>query len=97
MQKPLILTALAALSAASLLQAAPASAAAAALRIGDLDLATEAGKTELARRVDMAVRQACPEEVTTGTRIGNRAGRQQCEADARQQIEAYLARRARTR
>lgn len=94
MQKPLIL---ATLSAAVLTTATPAQAAAAALRIGDLDLATEAGKAELARRVDVAVRQACPEEVTTGTRIGNRAGREQCEADARKQIEAYLARRARAR
>jgi UrcA family protein len=97
MKKPLILAALAALSAAALIPASPAYAGAAALRIGDLDLTSEAGKAELERRISTAVRQACPEETSTGTRISDRASQEQCEADARKQIEAHLARRTRAK
>jgi UrcA family protein len=90
MSKPHIVSALAASLLASSL---PASAQAAALRIGDLDLTSEAGKAELARRVELAVRQACPGEEVTGTRMGNKGAQQACEAEARGQIEAHVARR----
>jgi UrcA family protein len=90
MHKPLIL---AALSASALMAASPALAGAAALRIGDLDLTSEAGKAELARRIDVAVREACPEETVTGTRLADRSSRDECVSEARKQIEAFVARR----
>ncbi len=83
--------ALAALGAATIVLAPAAHAGAAALRIGDLDLTSEAGKSELARRIDAAVLEACPAETVTGSRIANRSARDACIADARKQIEAHVA------
>ncbi len=69
---------------------AGASAASAALRYNDLDLATEAGQAELERRIDTVMRQACPEETVTGSRIAVASGRAECMADVRRQIMARV-------
>jgi UrcA family protein len=82
------------LTAISIVSAARVYAEDATFRFGDLDLTSEAGKAELARRIDMAVRQACPDQSVTGSRVPIREARAQCEADVRRQIETIIARRA---
>ena len=83
-----------ALSAFVLVSSAKVYADDATFRFGDLDLTSEAGKAELARRIDAAVRRACPDEAITGSRVPVRNARTQCETDVRRQIEAFVARRS---
>lgn len=95
MPKPrLSIAALAAVALPALLLAGAASADTAQLRYNDLDLTTEAGKAELAKRIDATVRKACTPETVTGSRIPNRAAQEQCIVDARRQIEEKIAMRA---
>lgn len=57
----------------------------------DLDLATEAGREELDRRIDAAARQVCAiGESDVGTRIVTREKRT-CYREARQQLEERFA------
>jgi UrcA family protein len=76
---PMIKTALfaAAAALATIATAAPALADQVTVRYNDLDLATPAGQSKLARRLDMAARDACGLEATrTGTRIPSSAAAQ---------------------
>ena len=82
----------AALPALALSNAALADTA--QLRYNDLDLSTEAGQAELARRVDAVARKACTPETITGSRIPNRSAQERCIVDAKRQIETQLAARA---
>ncbi|MGE3690666.1 MAG: UrcA family protein [Novosphingobium sp.] len=81
----------AALAAIALpLAAMPAHAETAQLRYDDLDLATEAGKAELSRRIDTVAQKACPLESITGSRIQLRDEQARCMADVRRQIASKL-------
>ena len=82
------------LSAISIVSSARVYADDTTLRFGDLDLTSEAGKAELARRIDAALRLACPDEAITGSHIPNRKARALCEAGVRRQIDSFIARRA---
>lgn len=88
---------LSALTAASLaIGALPAaaSAAPASLAWGDLDLGTDAGKAELARRIDKVARNACGSEgKVTGTILTSRGANARCIADARSRLEAMVTER----
>ena len=86
---------LTALSAVAIVSSARVYADDATFRFGDLDLTSEAGKTELNRRIDTAVRRACPDEAVTGSRVPILEARAQCEAEVRRQIESFIARRSR--
>lgn len=86
-------TALAATLPALVLSAA-AWADTAELRYKDLDLSTETGRAELAKRVDAVARKACTPETITGSRIPNRSAQERCIDDAKRQIEAQLAARS---
>ena len=92
-------TLLSALTASALAAAAasfaPVAAAGetAALDYSDLDLSTEAGKAELAKRIDVTARKACRTQPTTGTRIESKNGLDACMADVRRQVETRLATR----
>lgn len=58
----------------------------------DLDLATEAGRAELDRRIDNAARSACAMgEADLGTRVMTREKRT-CYRDARAQLDQRFAR-----
>ena len=81
-------------AAAILVTGTAALAQSAQLRFDDLDLASDAGKAELSRRIDLAAEQACPPESITGSRMSLRAAQQRCIADAKQQITVQLARKA---
>jgi len=83
-----------ALSAFVLVSSAKVYADDTTFRFGDLDLTSEAGKAELARRIDAAVHRACPDQTVTGSRVPVREAQTQCEADVRRQIEAFIARRS---
>ena len=65
-----------------------ADAASAAFRYNDLDLSSAAGRAELEKRIDAVMRQACPEEAITGSRISLDGDRAECMADVRRQIMA---------
>ncbi|HMO69523.1 MAG TPA: UrcA family protein [Novosphingobium sp.] len=80
-----------ALTASTLAFAPAAFAATAQLRIDDIDLSTEAGRTTLSARIDEAARRACRTQPHTGTRIASREGLDGCMADVRRQIERRLA------
>ncbi len=57
----------------------------------DLDLAAEAGRTELELRIDRAAKQACGmSESTVGTRIRSRDARE-CYAQAKRQLDTHFA------
>jgi len=58
------------------------------LKIGDLDLATDAGRAELDRRIDIAAHEACPPETITGSRLPNRGIQNRCIADVKRQLAA---------
>lgn len=66
--------------------AAAAQATSVAFRYNDLDLSSDAGKAELERRIDTVMRQACPGETITGSRIASNPERAECMADVRRQI-----------
>ena len=70
--------------------ASGANAASAAFRYNDLDLSSEAGQAELEKRIGAVMRQACPEETITGSRIPSDGDRAECMADVRRQIMARL-------
>ena len=69
----------------------PAFAETAEIRTGDLNLASAAGKAELARRVDAAAARVCRADTTTGSRIPNRAAARQCAQEVQHQVESRLA------
>lgn len=73
--------------------AAEAGAAGVAFRYNDLDLGTEAGRAELEKRIDSAMRAACPDETITGSRITVSGARAECMAEVRRQINARMASR----
>jgi UrcA family protein len=81
-----------ALAATTLVFAPVAMAGSAAVRTGDLDLATDAGKAALSARIDRAARAACTSQLETGTIFRNRAS-PACIAEARARIEQQLASR----
>ena len=86
-------TALIALAAASTaIIAAPAAAETAKLKWKDLDLSTEAGRTELDRRIGVAADQLCRLDSVTGS-ILPRPATPECLAEARDQIQTKLASR----
>jgi UrcA family protein len=63
----------------------------AAVQYRDLDLATDAGREELERRLDKAARDVCGmSDVVTGSRIRSREARQ-CYAQARSQMTEQFA------
>ncbi len=70
--------------------AAGAHAESVAFRYNDLDLTTDAGKAELEKRIDTVMRQACPGEAITGSRIASDPERTECMADVRRQIMARI-------
>lgn len=78
------------LAALALGTAASAASTSVEFRYRDLDLSTEAGQQELERRIDTAVRRACPDETVTGSRISSNADRAECMADVRSQIAARI-------
>ncbi len=84
---------LAALAAASMGLSATAHAESVEVRFADLDLTTDAGRSELAKRVDKAARRACSDTRDTGTNIVNRAAIDACRASVRDQVNARIARR----
>lgn len=61
-----------------------------AFRYKDLDLSTDAGKAELEKRIAAVVRQACPDDTVTGSRIAVAGAREQCTADVRRQIMSRI-------
>lgn len=69
-----------------------ATAATAKLEWKDLDLSSEAGRTELDRRVDAAAIRACTFEPNTGSRVA-KAPKASCVSDAKSQIMSKLAAR----
>ena len=82
----------AALAAGILSMTPVAFAATSSVTWKDLDLSTEAGRTELDNRVHTAAQAICTPQVTTGTII-RRAPTARCVADAREQIKARVAAR----
>ncbi len=57
----------------------------------DLDLTTQAGRTELDRRIDNAAREACGmDEVVLGTRLPT-SGQNRCYRDAKAQLNQRFA------
>lgn len=85
--------AFAALAAASLGLSATAHAESVEVRFADLDLTTDAGRAELAQRVNRAANRACSDTRDTGTNIVNRAAIEACRASVRDQVNARIARR----
>lgn len=94
MTKPFATIATAAALFAAAIGMVPAAAMAAdtAVRVGDLDLSSDAGRAELSARVDRAARAVCSSKISTGTILRNRIS-QECLTDARRSIEQQLARR----
>lgn len=78
--------------AASLAITAAAHAEAPSLSYGDLDLNTEAGKAELAKRIDRTARAICAQGVETGTLIAGRHNAK-CVADNRAALTAQVTRK----
>lgn len=69
---------------------APVAAQGVAFRYKDLDLSTDAGRAELEKRIAAVVRQACPDETVTGSRMAVAGAREQCTADVRRQIMSRI-------
>lgn len=94
MTKPFsaIATATALFAAAISIVPAAAMAADAAVRVGDLDLSSDAGRAELSARVDRAAHAVCSSRISTGTILRSRVS-QECLTDARRSIEQQIARR----
>jgi UrcA family protein len=78
----------AALSSSAIMASPMAYAADATLTWHGLDLSTKAGQRELARRTDVAVRTACPDQVLTGTLLQDRSV-----LDCRASVRAQIAQR----
>lgn len=91
---PKIITKTAIATLFSLGLATAAQATGVALRYNDLDLSTDAGRAELDRRIDRVMRQACPAETITGSRIAVESARAECIAAVRRQIDVKLASRS---
>lgn len=81
-------------SLAALASLPAAAGTAAALEWKDLDLSTEAGRSELDRRIDTAAAQACQGRTVTGTLIA-RAPTNSCLKEARAQFQSKIAARTR--
>lgn len=77
--------------AAACLAATPALAGDAKLHWKDLDLATEAGRAELDRRIDVAARTVCAPEAVTGSRLARSRPSAACLAEARSHMSAQVA------
>lgn len=84
-----LIATVAAVAAASIATAAFAETV--ELKFKDLDLTTPQGQARLERRITSAERQACPDEVITGTRLNNAAA-SECRAAVRKQIMARVDR-----
>lgn len=80
-----VLTTALALALAGPLAIGAAHAQQAEVKFGDLDLETDAGKTELEARIRNAARVVCTVERTTGTRIPT-----PCRNELRQQVLAKV-------
>ena len=81
----------AALSITAIANSPAIAASNAEVRIGDLDLSTEAGRAELSRRVDIAASKVCRPEAITGSHIAHRSQIEQCKAELQRQIESRVA------
>jgi UrcA family protein len=77
--------------AAACLAASPVLAADAKLVLRDLDLASDAGRAELDRRIEAAAQQVCAPEAVTGSRIAARKPSRSCLAEARDVMTAQIA------
>jgi UrcA family protein len=77
--------------AASVTAATPALAGEARLTWSDLDLTTDAGKTELDRRIAAAATEACRPQVLTGSTLSRRAPAPRCLADTKEALAARIA------
>ena len=76
--------------ALALLGAGTAHANTAEVRIGDLNLASAAGKAELDRRIESAARRVCIVDSPVATRIDDRSEQSRCKAEVRAQVAAAL-------
>jgi UrcA family protein len=76
--------------AAAALAVTPALAGEAKLGWKDLDLATDAGKAELDRRIETVAVQACAPKTSTGTILTQRTNAS-CLEQARQAIKAQVS------
>lgn len=75
---------------AAVAAATTAQAQTATIRHADLDLDSQAGRIELEHRIETALRQVCPTETYTGSRIARSGEQQRCEADVRAQVAERL-------
>jgi UrcA family protein len=76
--------------AAACLAATPVLAGDAKVMFNDLDLSTQAGKTELDHRIEVAAQQVCKPEAMTGSRIVRDRPSQACLVNARSEIAAMV-------
>ncbi len=83
----------AALAAAAFAPAVMAGTA--QVHLNDLDLSTEAGRTELNARIDKAAAAVCTTQVRTGTILNERVNRS-CVTETRARIEQQVAARIST-
>lgn len=91
MKASLFAAPLAAAIASAALSITAIAATNAEVRIGDLDLSTEAGRAELSRRVDIAASKVCRPEAITGSHIAHRSQIDQCKAELQRQVESRVA------
>jgi UrcA family protein len=84
------ITLIALAASAALAGSLPAGAATAELTWKDLDLTTEAGRTELDRRVEAVALKACKRDRMTGSNM-RKAPSAQCVSDAKAQLRAKLS------
>ena len=87
------LPALAAIAAGLVAIAAPAAAKESVVVYADLNLATEAGRAELDKRIDRAATAVCKADPLTGSRIRSTKLVRQCIADAKKEIGEQVAAR----
>jgi UrcA family protein len=88
--------ALIAFVASALLPAAAfAQAETAEVRVDDLNLATQAGRDTLDRRIESAARQVCQPVTITGSRITDARLQRDCKADVRRQVAEKVSAQAR--
>lgn len=64
-----------------------------ALRVGDLDLSTNAGQAALDRRIDAVSRKLCGDGKRTGSNIPDRAWLRDCKAQVRSQVTEQISQR----
>lgn len=84
------MTTLAALAAAQLAHAQSELKQTSAVRYGDLDLSSHAGKQELERRISGAQRQLCKSEREVGSHFTNRHEVASCKTQVRTQVNAAI-------